>query len=166
MTVNELKERLEKAKVNVTKAEKSLAKHEAKLAKLDPKSYEYEWEAWEVKSAKNKLEEKQNTVKNWEKKLEKAQATESTLTEIPEAFLEAKKHLVEEWIQYDIKQRETIKMIKADCLAGAKTNEEIRKGFDEYRKLVKYTTEETYMKTDEDFRRIEEKEATDWLIDL
>ena len=166
MTTQEIKEKLEKAIVNVTKAEKSLAKHEAKLAKLNPNTYEYDWEAYEVKSAKNKLEEKKNTVKNWEKKLAKAQENEDTLSEIPEAFREAKEALVADWVQYDIRQREKIKAFKKECLQDAKTNAEIREGYDKFRKVVKYTTEETYMKTDEDFRRIEEKEANEWLIDL
>ena len=162
----ELKERLEKAKANLAKAEKSLAKHEAKLASLDPNSYEHEWEEWEVKHAKNLVEEKATTVKNWEKKLAKALEQEDSFKEMPLAFLYARAELVKEWVAYDIAQRERIKAIKAEFYENAHTLDEIREASRKYREIVKYTTEETYTKTDEDFYRIEEKNATECLVDL
>ena len=166
MKINELKERLEKAKLNLAKAEKSLEKHEAKLASLKPNTYEYEWEEYEVKHAKNLVEEKANTVKNWEKKIAKAEEQEQSVNEMPIAFLYAKAELVKEWVAYDIAQRERIRAIKNEYYKDANTVTEIREASKKYREVVKYSTEEAYSKTDEEFLRLEEKNATECLIDL
>ena len=166
MKINELKERLEKAKLNLAKAEKSLEKHEAKLASLKPNTYEYEWEEYEVRHARNLVEEKANTVKNWEKKIVKAEEEEQSLNEMPKAFLEAKAQLIEEWVAYDIAQRERIKAIKAEYYKDANTVTEIREASRKYREVVKYSTEEAYSKTDEQFYKMEEKNATECLVDL
>lgn len=76
------------------------------------------------------------------------------INEIPKAFLEAKAYLVEEWTAWDIQKREYIRQLKREL------------PHKEFRNMIKYSTEQEYNRTDEEFRKLNEKEAEAWLLDL
>lgn len=177
MTSTELRARLDKAIETVAKKEKTIERHEAqaekKLAKItelgisiDPMENreisehywlccEYQSKLRDIKDATKKLEEAQQIAKNWEDKLARQLEVERKLqTEIPEVFTEARNHLVESWVASDIRAREDMLKAKKDL------------EYKEFRKMYRYTEEESLKHTDEEFRKIEEREADFWLLNL
>jgi len=178
MKAQEIMNRLEKAEANVEKrvrviekrkarAEKFLKKIEAKGWELDKELYrgkndeaylmvwDYEDILYEIKEAEKKLEDAQRIAQNWRDKLEAQVEVENKIaTEIPEVFKEAKADLVKEWLAYDIGVRDKIRKDKSEL------------PYKEFRKIWKYTVEESYNHTDEEFEKIEEKEAEKWLLNL
>lgn len=180
MTSIELKERLEKAQATVEKKKATIERHkqqaEKKLQKItengwDPKAkYEYAkknnndayWAICEYENklddiigAESKLEDAEQVVRNWQEKLDKQVKLELTLAnEVPEAFKQARAELVERWVEQDIREREVMKQKKQEL------------SYKEFRKLYRYTEEEALKHTDEEFRKIEEREADMWLINL
>lgn len=102
----------------------------------------------DIKGAKRKLEDQKEVVSNWREKLAKQVEKELTLAnEVPEAFREAKEALVASWVDSDIRARE----------AMLKSRKELE--YKEFRKRYTYTAEESLKHTDEEFRKIEEREA-------
>lgn len=179
MTSIELKGRLDKALETVDKKVKTIERHKAQAEKklqiikdngweLDRYKYakagnndaywaicEYENKLADIKGAEKKLEEAKEIANNWKKKYEIQLQKELTLaTEVPEAFREAKEALVASWVESDIRARE----------AMLKSRKELE--YKEFRKLYTYTAEESLKHTDEEFRKIEEREADEWLLDL
>lgn len=191
MTSIELKERLEKAQATVEKKKATIERHKQQAEKklqilkkatwLDTtnpdehkwneeerKRYEaetgrslywdfcdYEGKLRDIKDATKKLAEAEQIALNWEKKYETALQRELTIAkEIPEAFKQARAELVERWVAYDIERRERMLQKKQEL------------SYKEFRNLYKYTEEEELQHTDEEFRKIEEREADIWLLDL
>lgn len=179
MTSIELKGRLDKALETVDKKVKTIERHKAQAEKklqiikdngweLDIYKYakagnndaywaicEYENKLDDIKGAEKKLEEAKEIANNWEKKYVIQLQKELTLaTEVPEAFREAKEALVASWVESDIRARE------------AMLNSRKELEYKEFRKLYTYTAEESLKHTDEEFRKIEEREADEWLLDL
>ena len=120
---------------------------------------------FELIHAKNELAETKSKIERCEKRLAekkveydkvKEEEAESyiDINEIPKAFLDAKAYLVETWVAWDIEERERIKKLRAEL------------NHEKFRKMVTYTHEKEYMKSDEEFRKQEEKEAEIWLLDL
>ena len=193
MTSIELKDRLTKAEEKVTKCENTIERHVKQLEKRQAKLLRVEWMAqymedlkavmwdeekraeykratgddlyWDccdvrskeedIKGAKRKLEDQKEVVSNWREKLAKQVEKELTLAnEVPEAFREAKEALVASWVDSDIRARE----------AMLKSRKELE--YKEFRKQYTYTAEESLKHTDDEFRKIEEREADTWLLDL
>lgn len=179
MTSIELKERLDKAQETVEKKAKTIERHKAQAEKklqiikdngweLDRYKYakdgnndaywavcEYESKLEDIKGAEKKLEEAKEIANNWSKKYEAQLKRELILaTKVPEAFREAKEELVNSWVEYDIRSRE----------AMLKNRKELE--YKAFRKMYSYTAEESLKHTDEEFRKIEEREADVWLLDL
>jgi len=177
MTSIELQERLTKAQEKVEKckatierhkvqAEKKLQKITAKGISVDPmdnrdnnEDYwlccEYKNKLEDIKGAERKLEDAEQVVRNWQEKLDRQIKIELTLAnEVPEAFKQARADLVERWVSYDIEAREVMLQRKQEL------------PYKEFRKLYRYTEEESLKHTDEEFRKIEEREADMWLINL
>lgn len=181
MTSIELKERLEKAQAKVEKCKATIERHkkqaEKKLqivkangwdendryARQGQADYndsywavcEYQHKLEDIKSATKKLAEAEQIVDNWVAKLQKQLDIELKIaTEIPEAFKQARAELVERWVESDIRQREVMLQKKKEL------------SYEEFRKYYKYTEEEALKHTDEEFRKIEEREADYWLINL
>jgi hypothetical protein len=175
----ELKERLTKAQEKVEKCKATIERHKAqaekKLQKITDNgwstnledyrgsdnreawslAYDYKYKLEDIKGAERKLEEAEQIVKNWQDKLDKQVALELTLAnEVPEAFKQARAELVDRWVKYDIEERERMLQKKAEL------------PHKEFRKLYKFTQEEDLKRTDEEFRKIEEREADMWLINL
>ena len=175
MTSIELKDRLTKAEEKVTKCENTIERHMKQLEKRQAKLLRVEWMAqymedlkavmwdeekraeykratgddlyWDccdvqskeedIKGAKRKLEDQKEVVSNWREKLAKQVEKELTLAnEVPEAFREAM-----------LKSRKELE-------------------YKEFRKQYTYTAEESLKHTDDEFRKIEEREADTWLLDL
>lgn len=177
MTSIEIQERLTKAQETVEKrkatierhkaqAEKKLQKITAKGISVDPMDNrdnnedfwlccEYKNKLEDIKGAEDKLAEAEQIVKNWQDKLDRQIKLELTLAnEVPEAFKQARAELVEEWVASDIRAREVMLQKKKEL------------SYKDFRKLYRYTEEESLRHTDEEFRKIEEREADMWLINL
>ena len=177
MTSTEIRAKLDKALETVAKKEATIVRHEAqadkKLAKItelgistDPMENrevnehywlccEYRSKVSDIEEAKKKLEDAKRIALNWEEKLARQLEVERKLhTEIPEVFTEARNHLVESWVESDIRARDKMLQAKKDL------------EYKEFRKLYRYTEEESLKHTDEEFRKIEEREADYWLLNL
>ncbi len=179
MKSQEIRERLEKAEANVVKREATIERHKARAAKLLSKLEANGWEPnrdlyrggvnteayWMVcdyedaldtlRGAEDKLEDAKRTAQNWRDKLEAQIANERKIAkEIPEVFKAARDELVAQWVAGDIKAREA--MLKA--------RKELP--YKEFRKIWKYSEEESLRHTDEEFQRVEEQEADMWLLNL
>ena len=179
MTSTELQVRLEKAQEKVEKCKATIERHKAQAEKklqliqkngwstnLEDYRDAYNSEAWslaydykykleDIKGAERKLEEAEEIVANWKARLDKQVARELKIAnEIPEVLKQARADLVEEWVASDIRDRE--KMLKAKAKMDHK----------EFRKYYTWTREEDLRKTDEEFRKIEEREADFWLLNL
>lgn len=180
MTSIELKERWEKAVATVEKKKITIERHKAqaekKLQALNKNGWEpdkkfeyaksnnsdaywaiceYEHKLDDIIGAEHKLAEAQEIALNWEKRYETALQRELTIAkEVPEAFKQAKQALVDSWVEQDIKEREVMLQKKREL------------SYTEFRKWYSYTEEEALKHTDEEFRKIEEREADIWLLDL
>lgn len=177
MTSIELKERLKKAQERVEKCKATIERHkkqaEKKLAQIktkgisenpmdnrdDNEAYwlccEYQHKLNDIKGATEKLADAEQIVDNWISKLQKQLQLELTLvSKVPEAFKLARAELVESWVAQDIKEREVMLQKKKEL------------SYNEFRKWYRYTEEESLKHTDEEFRKIEEREADYWLVNL
>lgn len=177
MTSIEIQERLTKAQEKVEKCKATIERHKAqaekKLQKItakgistDPRDNrdnnedfwlccEYKGKLEDIEGAKDKLADAEQIVKNWQDKLDRQIKLELTLAnEVPEAFKQARAELVEEWVAGDIRSREVMFQKKKEL------------SYEQFRKLYRYTEEESLKHTDEEFRQIEEREADMWLINL
>lgn len=179
MKSHELQERLAKAQEKVEKCKATIERHKAQAEKKlqtiqrngwslnledyrgsDNREawslvYDYHYKLRDVEGAKVKLEDAEQVVKNWQERLDKQIAVELTISnEVPEAFKEARAELVLRWVQNDILERNKMLAKKREL------------PYKEFRKLYRYTEEEALRKTDEEFLKIEEREADLWLINL
>ena len=175
----EIQERLTKAQEKVEKCKATIERHKAQAEKKlqilqqngwstnledyrgsDNReawslAYDYKYKLEDIKGAERKLEEAKQIVRNWEAKLDKQVSMELTLAnEVPEAFKQAREELVEEWVADDIRERDRMLQKKREL------------SYEEFRKLYRYTEEEDLKRSDEEFRKIEEREADIWLINL
>lgn len=179
MTKVDIQERLTKAQEKVEKCKATIERHKKQADKklqlikergleLDRYKYstgnnmdaywlicEYEDKLDDIEGAEGKLVDAEQIVKNWQDKLDRQIKLELTLAnEVPEAFKQARAELIEEWVAGDIRAREVMLQKKKEL------------SYKEFRKLYKYTIEESLKHTDEEFRQIEEREADMWLINL
>lgn len=176
MNSEELKTKLAKALETVEKRKKTIERHTKQAEKkfrlineknleLDRYKYcgsddywlicEYENKLDDIENAKEKLAEAERIAANWKEKLDLQIEKETEIAEkVPEAFKEAKKALVDSWVDYDIRCRD--KMLK--------DRKEME--YKEFREKYRYSYEQSLKHTDEEFREIEEKEADGWLLNL
>lgn len=183
MTSVELKERFTKALEKVEKCKATIERHKKQAEKklqiikangwedgiLDDSCYrgsnyiyealsalsDYEWKLDDISGAERKLAEAEQVADNWAKKYKEALQRELTIaTEVPEAFKQAREALVKSWVEQDILEREVMLQKRKDL------------PYKEFRQLYRYTEEEALNHTDEEFRKMEEREADMWLLDL
>lgn len=183
MTSVELQERLTKAEEKVAKCEATIERHKKQAEKKlqivrdhgwengleDDRCYrgdnynfdalsaisDYHWKLEDIESAEEKLEDAKKVVANWKEKLDKQVERELTLAnEVPEAFKQAREILVERWTAGDIEARDIMLQKRKEL------------DHKEFRKLYRYSEEEALKHTDEEFRKIEEREADMWLLNL
>ncbi len=179
MTVKELEVKLAKALETVAKKEKLVAKREAKAAKLeavltkngwstDPMayagqcwneafsaSYDYRDAVRELRETKLKLVDAKITAEIYEEKLQKQLEKEELIkTEVPEAFKQAKEELVNSWTAQDLANKKQMKALQKKL------------DYKEFREIYKYSQQEALEKTEEQFRKANERDAQKWLLDL
>lgn len=188
----ELRERLQKAETNVEKARKTIERHLNQALKkkaiidengwvLDRWQYvgggptpnddaywaicEYENKMSDMEGAKKKLAEAEKVRDNWQAKLNRQLELEKTIqVDIPEVFKTVRDELVEAWVSWDIREREYMFTRKQE-LSDVCGND--WRAFNQrWREMYSYNKEESLRHTDEEFRKIEEKIADDWLLDL
>lgn len=191
MKSTELRERLNKSEDNIAKIKKTIERHFNQAQKkraiiesngwiLDRWQYvgggptpneeaywticEYDDKISDMEGAKKKLAEAEKVRDNWQAKLDRQLELESKIqNEIPEVFKQVKNDLVNEWVLYDIAEREKMKDLKAQYREKYTNWREFNTN---WRKLYTYTREDSLNKTDEEFRKIAEKDAEAWLLDL
>lgn len=187
----ELRERLNKAEENVEKIRKTIARHfaqaEKKKAVIDTNGWslnrwdyvgggptpnetaywlicDYESKMSDAESAKKKLVEAERVRDNWQAKLDRQLELESKIqNEIPEIFKQVKADLAAEWVKQDIEDRDRMYELKREYRSNYPNYREFSEA---WRKLYTYNHEESLKKTDEEFEKIEDKLAEDWLLDL
>ena len=110
----------------------------------------------DIRRLEKEIAEKEQKLPEYRTALEEAEQRERIIAnEIPESMKEAKQNLIEAWTQYDLRFQATMR----------KDREEME--WREFSKKYAYTTREDYMyKSEADFRKRNEKEATIWLLDL
>jgi len=107
---------------------------------------------WQSKKA---IAEKEEKLPEYRKALAEAEEVERILAdEIPEALKAAKTEMVERWTQADIAERERM----------FKDRQELE--WKEFTKKWTYSVRDSLSKTDEEFRKANEKDATMWMVDL
>lgn len=192
MKGTELRERLQKAEANVEKIKKTIERHfnqaEKKLniikangwtldrwqyagggATPNDEAYwticEYEGKMSDMESAKKKLAEAKRVRDNWKAKLDRQIELEKTIqTSIPEVFKKVRDELADRWTEWDIRERDLMferkKVLEEEC------GNDWRKFNELWRDQYSYSREESLHHTNEEFRKIEEKIADEWLLDL
>jgi hypothetical protein len=181
MTSIELKERVIKAEEKVLKCKNTIKRHneqaEKKLAAIRKNGWDennryckqgteehydacwaicgYESKIEDIKSATEKLKEAETILENWKAKYNKQTEMESIINnEMPPIFIECRNELAEEWTKTDIKRRAVMQQKKKEL------------DYKEFRKMYKYTEEESLNKTDEEFYKINLREAELFIIDF
>ena len=132
-------------------------------------TYKYNDAKDAIIESKKKEPELEQIYKNWVKKYNDAIKFISEVDEMPEIFKETIKMLAEEWTAWDIAKREEIKKAhKAvdDIPYEGETREIHRKAYAEFRKRYKFSVEQAYSKTDEEFYKKNEDTATAYMKDL
>ncbi len=178
----ELRKRLEKAQENVAKREATIERQKAQLEKKikaaeklgcntetdTPYTYaghgnddkywamcDVESKREEIKDSKKKLVELQQIAANWQEKLDKQLKIEATYEfEMPAIFQQCKEDLAKDWTETDIRRREIMKEKRREL------------PWKEFRKAYSYNQEQEYGKTDEEFMRINLRDAELFIIDL
>ena len=101
------------------------------------------------------IKEKEEKLREYKEQLAEVEAFEETLAkEVPEAFKEARKHLVERWTEWDIEARDKMRAYKAEV------------SYHEFYQRYKYSQYESLNKSDDELRKDNEREADLWLVDL
>lgn len=187
MKSQELRERLEKAEATVEKRKLTIERHkkaaEKKLQQIKAKGWEPDralyqnrrdnesWEAYwaiceyeqkleDIKGATDKLAEAEEIAANWRAKLEKQVELEDKIAhEMPEIFRQLRDELAKSWTEYDMERKSRWLEVRAKYQAGKLSREE-------YRKMYKYSQEMELSKTEEEFYKINLKEAELFIVDL
>lgn len=179
MKSHELQERLAKAQEKVEKCKATIERHKAQAEKKLQTIQRNGWslnladhrgsndmEAWsfvydyhsklrDIEGAEEKLVDAEQIVKNWQEKLDKQVAIEIAIAkEVPEAFKQARAELVQRWVEYDIEERDRMLAKKKEL------------PYKEFRKIYKYSRELDLMHSDDEFLKMEEREADLWILNL
>ena len=155
MTASEITERINKVKEAIAKKEKSIARLEKEIANWTGSQYMKECKMDDLRRRNQEKEEKQQTMKNWQTKLETLIAEDRKISRIPEQLETLRKQVVEDLIEWATDYREQMKEDRKNL-----THEEF---------YTKYSWSEYYKYyyiTDEDIRKDAEKEAKYWVLDL
>ena len=189
-SIDTLQDRITKAQEFITKKESTISKKSVRSEKLQSKLYaEYRltWNGkiltdkelqdlgfdrdmrWEILNIEWDIDTLESDVKNLQRQLvdkqEKLQEYQSELAEVldihnklekevPEAFKQARQELVNSWTEYDINRRN-------QCMQDRKDME-----YKDWKLKWKYSEYLNLQHTDEEFLKINEREADSWLLDL
>lgn len=180
--IKKAQEIIEKKTKTIEKKTKSIEKKIAELAKL---GYTYEgremhpselqalgmtretandasWITYDIENLKDDIErgqkeikEKQESLEKYQKALEEIAQTEKIIAnDIPEAMKQARAELVERWTRYDLEEQAQMLKDRAEM------------EWKEFSKKWSYSARERLYKSEEDFRRENERESTIWMLDL
>lgn len=178
---DELKEKVVKAEEKVLKCKATIERHvkqaekkkdlivskgwnpENKYCKQGTAEYndsywticEYENKIDDIIRATQKLKDAEIILSNWKEKLNKQLEIERTISfDMPKVFIECQKMLADRWTEYDIFCRESMFRDKNNLT------------YEEFRKRYSWSKEDGLNKTDEEFHKIETKQAEVWIVDL
>ena len=181
MEIKELQEKLEKAQAKIAKLNKTMERHFTQMEKKKAKVLSHGWNPYNAKcmlgtpeeneafwaiiefqnkfedilNCENKIEEAERIAESWKEKLQKRQEEkQEAANEFPPALVEAQKYLAESWKETDIKAREFM-IEKMNTL-----------NHEEFRKLYTYSEQEELSKSNEEFERLEKKNAEFWTMNL
>lgn len=116
---------------------------------------EYENKLDDIINANSKLKDAEIILSNWIEKYNNKIASENVINnEMPKIFIDCRNELADDWTETDIKQREVMKIKRKEL------------SYEEFRKIYKYTTEQSLSKTDEEFYKNNLKDAEFFIIDL
>ena len=176
MTATEITERINKAQENLNKLMNLIAKREAKLEKLnkqiagmdknaDRNAYqEVQWAIEDTEYAisenKDKIPEKEQTIKYWQEKLEKVNAENKRMTEMPEQLKQLHEQIKAELVEYYTNLRTECLSDREKTRTGEMTWEDFKK---KYKGVDYYKT--IYM-TDSEIVKESEADAKSYVLDL
>lgn len=171
MNATEITARINKVKAEIEKIENLIAKREADLpkaketlAKADFETEKNKW--WDahfkvmhleegIENGKYKLNEKRNTLKTYQERLEKVNAENRKLTEIPEQLKALQEQIAKELTEENINLRNEMR----------KDRQEMTRD-DFFRKYMNTNIAMVYNKTDEEIIREAEKDAKHQVLNL
>lgn len=108
-----------------------------------------------IKSAEDAIKDKELALVGYNKALEEIEQTEKIIAnEIPEALQAARIELVARWTRYDLEEKAQMLKDRAEM------------DWKEFSKKWKYSRQMDLSRTEEEFRKINEREATLWMLDL
>lgn len=176
MTAVEITERINKAQENLNKLMNLIAKREAKLEKLnkqiskmdrsaDRNAYqEVQWTIedteYAIKENKDKIPEREQTIKYWQEKLEKANAENRRMMKMPEQLKQLYEQIKAEMIEYYTNLRNECLADREKTRTGEMTWEDFRK---KYKSVDYYKT--IYM-TDAEIEKESNADAKSYVLDL
>ena len=167
MSATEITARINKAQETLNKLVNLIAKREAKLetlkAKLEKASGQekerIQWDIDDVEYAisenKDKIPEREKTIKFWQEKLEKANAETKKLMEMPEQLKELHKQIETELIEYNTNFRNEYRKDYKEM-----NHEDFKK---KYRHTNFY---KVYYQTDEEIVKDAKADAKSYVLDL
>lgn len=174
MTATEITARINKAQDNLNKLMNLIAKREAKLEKLnkqiagmdknaDRNAYQQvQWEIEDTEYAisenKDKIPEREQTVKYWQEKLEKVNAENKRITEMPEQLKQLHEQIRAELVDYNTNLRNECRDDWKKVHQGKMTWEELSKKYKDPHGLKAMT--------DSEIARDAEASAKAYVLDL
>lgn len=174
MTATEITARINKAQDNLNKLMNLIAKREAKLEKLnkqiagmdknaDRNAYqEVQWEIEDTEYAisenKDKIPEKEQTIKYWQEKLEKVNAENKRITEMPEQLKQLHEQIRAELVDYNTNLRNECRDDWKKVHQGEMEWEDLRKKYNDPHGLKAMT--------DSEIARDAEASAKAYVLDL
>lgn len=176
MTATEITARINKAQDNLNKLMNLIAKRETKLEKLnkqiagmdknaDRNAYqEVQWAIEDTEYAisenKDKIPEKEQTIKYWQEKLEKVNAENKRITEMPEQLKQLHGQIKSEMVEYHTNLKNECRADLEKTRTGEMTWENFKK---KYKGVDYYKT--IYM-TDAEILKESEADAKSYVLDL
>lgn len=171
MTATEITARINATQEAIRKLENLIAKREADLPKakenLQKADFETEKNKWwdahfrvcnleeGIENGKIKLEEKKKTLKTYRERLEKVNAENRKMTEIPEQLKDLQEQIKKELTEYRISQRDEMRKDKQEM-----TRDEF------FRKWMHSNIVAMYYQTDEEIIRESEDDARHQVLNL
>ena len=155
MTATEITERINKAQENLNKLMNLIVKREAKLEKLNKQiagmdknadRYAYQEVQWAIedteyaiKENKDKIPEREQTIKYWQEKLEKVNAENNRIMEMPEQLKQLYEQIKVELVEYNTNLRNDCRDDWKKVHQGEMKWEELRKKYRDPHELKEMT---------------------------
>ncbi len=159
MTIETLRERIQKANIKIEKKQKTMEKKQAQVEKLgnpEGRCSEAYWLSQDVKRLAREIEETKKTIEKYEKQLAGEIEKESIFVrEIPESMKCMQDELVAKWDEWDISKRNVIRKDRSEM------------NYKEFfRKYNGYESTQLINMSDEEIHEANMKDAKYFIIDL